>query len=368
MRSKRGQAAITAVMLIPMLGFAALSVDIGLQKTINTQMQASFDLAALSAAQRLDGTESGVIRSLEEATYVVSNNSIYFNYNIGPSEILYGKYEDEEFLELSSENFEEINAVKISGSHSYGSVLSHAAFGVEFLSSQAESIAIRPVGSVAKYVDCYLPFAIPSCHFNGLDGSENPPPISMDLTNLNTVGWGSPTSRPNTKGIIKQLGDQCSSGPASAYDEADGDTDSNNVYLSNGQNNAAVKFMSTVINDGANGVDPSEWPYEYFPETPRRNGVEANHTRDSDISSSRWGNNIGGVVPIVDASCGSNMTGKARIIGWTYAYIYDAKTKGRGGKNIWMQFDVVNEYDIGSGTVEDGVGNVVGKEPSKLVR
>jgi len=359
---------MTAIALIPMLGFAALSIDIGLQKTINTQMQTTFDLAAISGAHRLDGTPEGLGASLVEINHVIENSTIYFNYEIGIENIAFGRYEDEEFTELSTANYRDINAVKLSGSHDYSSVLSNAAFGVSSLSSGAESIAVRPVGGVAKHVECYLPFAIPSCHFSSLSGDENPPPLSLDLTNLNTIGWGSPHSTPGTSEIVDQLSDQCSGGTASVYDDSDGDSESNNIYIANGQNNAAVRFITDVINERIWNVDPDEWPEEYFPGPYLRDGSSANLASQSNISARNWGNNIGGVIPIVDASCGENMTGNVRITGWTYAYIYDTKTSGAGGKNIWIQFDVVNEYEFGYGNANDGEGNIAGTTPAILVK
>jgi hypothetical protein len=368
MRGRRGHSTITAMALIPMLGFAALSIDIGLQKTINTQMQSTFDLAAMSGAQRLDGTREGLEYSIYEINHVVENSTIYFDYKIDIDNIVFGRYEDDIFAELSTVDYRDINAVRLSGSHNYSSVLSHAAFGVSPLSSGAESIAVRPVGGVAKHVECYLPFAIPSCHFNSLSGEENPPPLSLDLTNLNTIGWGSPYSTPSTSEIVGQLSDQCSGGTASVYDESDGDTQSNNIYIANGQNNAAVRFISDVINEKIWNVDPGEWPDEYFPGPYLRDGASANLALQSDISARNWGNNVGGVVPIVEANCGQNMTGSVRITGWTYAYIYDTKTSKSGGKNIWMQFDVVNEYDFGYGNTDDGEGNITGTTPAILVK
>lgn len=368
MRWRRGHATLTAMAIIPMLGFAALSVDIGLQKTINTQMQTSLDLAAISGAQRLDGTMEGLDASVLEVNHIIENSTVYYDYNIDVDYVSFGRYSDGVFTELSTVDYQSINAIKLSGSHDYLSVLAGAAFGIETLNSGAESIAVRPNGGVAKYVECYLPFAVPVCHFDSLEGEENPPPLSLDLSNINTIGWGSPYSTPSTANIVDQIGDQCSGGTAAVYEEGDGDTLSNNVYIANGQNNGAVRFIADVINENIWNTEPNEWPYDYFPGPYSRNGISANLAYQSDVSARNWGNNISGVVPIVEASCGQNMTGNVRILGWSYVYIYDTKTSGPGGKNVWMQFDVVNEYDLGYGNAEDGEGNITGTTPAILVK
>lgn len=368
MRGRRGHAVLTGLSIIPMIGFSALSVDIGLQRSVNAQLQTTFDLAAVSGAQMLDGTQEGLGNALNEARHIIESNTLYFNYRANEDAIIFGKYEDGNFYPLSSINYREINSIKISDNHTYSSILSKAAFGVTSLSSHAESIAVRPTGGVAKHMECYLPFAIPSCHFASISEDENPPPLSLDLSNLNTIGWGMPGGTPDTKEIIDQLSDQCSGGTASVYEQGDGDTWNNNIYIANGQNNNAVRYIKDIINERNNWVEPSEWPSEYFPGPYLRDGSSANLAQDSDISARNWGNNIEGVVPIVDMKCGSNAVGSVRITGWTYVYIYDTKTSSNGGKNIWMQFDVVNEYDLGYGNSHSGEGNIAGTTPALLIR
>jgi hypothetical protein len=366
--SKRGNAIIGALTLIPMLGFASLSVDIGLQKAINVQMQAAMDSAVMSGAGYLDGSQAGVYEAIEKTAYVINQNTIHYEYVPNVSDIKVGHYENGVFVELSpSLDFEEINSVQMLGNHSYTSILSRFAFGVAGLESEAKATAVRKTGGGAKYVDCYLPFAIPVCHFTNLANGTNPDPIKLDLMNINTVGWGLPQENPNTDAVRDQFVDICSNGTAQVYDEDDGDTATNNINLGNGQNNGAVDFAANIINEAYPAIEPSEWPYEYFGNRYTRNGVDANYAYQSEIFSLRWGNNISGVVPIVDRECGTGFTGDARILGWTYAYIYDIKTQGSGGKNIWIQFDFVNEYDIGYGYDPDALGNILGTLPSQLV-
>jgi hypothetical protein len=365
--NRRGNAIIGALTLIPMLGFASLSVDIGAQKVINTQLQVMADAATLSGANMLNGTSEGVNAAATEVIQVASQNTVFFGYQPSLEEVRFGKYEDGVFSELSSVEPGEINAIQMQPIHTYSSILAVAAYGVLELSSGASSIAVRPVGGTAKHVDCYLPFAIPTCHFNDLGQGENPAPISLDLANLNTVGWSGVDTNPNTNYIKRQILNQCQSGAITVYTEDDGETRQNILELSNGQNNSAVNIIGDIINDRTS-QEPNEWPSEYFPGPYMRDNVSANLAQNSIVAAGNWGNNISGVVPIVDHECGSQFVGDARIVGWTYVYIYDGKTKGSGGKNIWMQFDFINEYELGTGNVHDGVGNVAGTMPPTLVR
>jgi hypothetical protein len=366
-KNRRGNAIIGALTLIPMLGFASLSVDIGMQKTIQAQLQASADFAAISGAGYLDGTQDGVYDAVISALNTAGQNEVYFDYSLSTENILVGRYEDGVFTELTYSDYEEINSIKVINFHEYKTILSHVAFGVDSLNSAAESIAVRRPGGGAKYVNCYLPFAIPVCHFENLLENTNPDPIKLSLMSINTVGWGLPSSKPNTNTIIDQLGDTCSNETISTYSEEEGDTELNNIYLSNGQNNAAVAYATDVINEAYSpNIEPTEWPYDYFGSRPQRNNRNANLAFNSDISAINWGNNIDGVVPIIEHGCGDGFTGSSRILGWTYAYIYDGATKG-GDKNIWIQFDFINEYDVGYGYDPDAVGNVLGTAPPQLV-
>ena len=365
--SRRGNAIIGALTLIPMLGFASLSVDIGLQRVVNTQLQVMADAATVSGVYMLDGTGQGVNNALNEVVQVASQNTTYFGYQPRIEEIKFGKYEQGVFHELPSYEFEEINAIQMNPVHTHPSRLAGTAYGIFELNSEASATAVRPTGGTAKNVNCYLPFAVPVCHFEDLGEGENPPPLELNLMNLNTVGWSNPDGNPNTNSIISQLSDQCASGVASVYTDEDGDTQENNIYISNGQNNAAASYIANVINDKTS-TEPDEWPYDIFGSRYLRDGVHANLASESEISAMNWGNNISGVMPIIEHKCGKNFVGTARIIGWTYAYIYDTKTKGKGEKNVWMQFDLVSEYDLGTGHVDDGTGNVVGTTPPVLVR
>lgn len=416
--TRRGNAAIFALTLVPMLGFGALSVDIGMQRMTSLQVQAAVEAATSGGAAFLDGTSDGLATAVSKAVAIGNANYVFGGqFALTDADVKIGIYDegDGSFTEVDV-NYAvptDVNMLWIEGSTKNNAILSSYAFGVAELDSAGDARSYQRRGGVAKYVDCYLPFAIPRCHFINLGQGSNPPPLMLDLANLNTVGWGlanelgsNVDNNPNTNKVKGQLANTCSSGTAATCDElnADGSCASGgtDVNISNGQNNAAVSYVGMAINDdyttGSNPVSENvgPWPSNYFPDGPYQRGDAngdgwvgstiqdvcptgpsnpndvcwsedfANATsggKASGIDGTRWGYSVNGVVPIIEHGCGENFTGEAAIVGWTYAYIYDVLDTG-GSKNLWMQFDFVNDYDIGYGQCQgDCYGNVSGTYP-----
>ena len=71
--SRRGNVVMSALLLSTVVGFTALSVDIGVTRLARTQLQTAVDAAAISGAQELDGTAGGIAlaeaRAIEFAAY-----------------------------------------------------------------------------------------------------------------------------------------------------------------------------------------------------------------------------------------------------------------------------------------------------------
>lgn len=380
--NRRGNAILTWLTILPMLGFGSLSVDVGFQRMTEVQVQAACEAASASGSSYLDGTANGLQDAIDHSIRIGNLNMVQDGYTFTATNVELGLYEDGTWTgKDTNSDPAEVNAVRVTVTdHSTDSVLSRYVFGVTELGSRGAATSVQPRGGVGKYVDCYLPFAIPLCHFLDMEDGTNPAPIELDLGSINTVGWGMPNINPNTTDIKDLLANQCGNGTAATCDvlNADGtcgDGDLNtSVNASNGQNNAAVTHAIDIINGDEPG-NPDDWPYNYFTDRPDRDGITANTTLLSGIDATRWGWNINGVVPIINHGCGEQFTGSKAIVGWTYAYVYDANDHG-SDKNLWMQFDFINDYDIGYGqcTLDNGggvgsgcEGNVTGTEPPIMV-
>ena len=66
-RQRRGHAVVFALTLAPMIGFTALSVDVGLQKVRAEEVSTIVSSAALAGSNQLDGTMDGTDRAVVAA-------------------------------------------------------------------------------------------------------------------------------------------------------------------------------------------------------------------------------------------------------------------------------------------------------------
>src|SRR5262245_12795135 len=78
-RAREGNVAIvTTLMLTVMMGFVALSFDIGNVYRVRTESQSATDSAALAGAAWLDGTSDGITAAKDKA---VAFANIHYAYN-----------------------------------------------------------------------------------------------------------------------------------------------------------------------------------------------------------------------------------------------------------------------------------------------
>ena len=390
--NRRGNAAsIVALSMGALLGFGALATDVGLMQVTNSELQVAADAAALAGASWLDGTSVGLGNAVVGAANVGSLNHMYGDsVQVNTVEVHLGIYDPD------TGNFEEVtttfddpgrvNAVRVDMNRQTSSVLAKAMPGnFDELPAYGRSTALRPTGGSARRVECYLPFAMPDCHFTQfLDTGTNPPPLMFTFSNNNNdnVGWGLPTINIGASFLNAQLEGQCGNETLEV-----GST----LFTDNGVKSSTIKFMSDIINENSN-VEFSEGPTaEQIDNIPGmswpivRDGVNANIAQDSEISANNWGNAIEGVVALVDLGEDCNNIDFFRqgveITGFVYAYVYDVKAsgggggkgKGRGGgsssaANAWLWFDLMNERELGTGYDQDGIGSITGTMSGTIVQ
>lgn len=76
MRKQQGAyLAMMAVLIVVLIGIAALVLDLGRVLTLRADMQAAADAAALAAAVELDGKPGAIDRARSAARFLISHDS-----------------------------------------------------------------------------------------------------------------------------------------------------------------------------------------------------------------------------------------------------------------------------------------------------
>lgn len=358
--SRRGNVAhITAGAILVVLGFGALSIDLGLVRTAGVQIQTGVDAAALGGSGYLDGTNLGATTAKTQ-TQVIGNLNSWYKGNLAltPGDVEVGVYtEGLGFVPIADPGAfafpQAMNAVRVQHtSASFPAVFASVAFGKSSFTESATALAVRPTGGTVKS-NCWLPLAIPDCHLDDTPEGTNPTPFMFEFTNSNvdTVAWGDPTGNPNSSGIRSQLSGQCDGPPLEVGDP---------MYVNEGQHNSALIRLAAILN-GMHAITPSSWPSADVGALPARDGITANLPGDSAVLPAAWGNTVQGPVALVDAgSCDSlSFTGSMEITGFTWAILYDLKALG-SPKNIWVQLDFTTEHEV-DGDIGDGLSTTISK-------
>lgn len=357
--TRRGNAMVVGLLLGTLVGFSALSVDVGYVRVAQTQLQAAIDASALSGAGELDGTLAGISRAEATALSIAGMNPVVgTTLAITAADVEVGAYDDDAgtFTAWNGvDPADTVNAVVVDHQPpQFASILSAIAFGIVGYDLQAAALAVRPVAAgTAKSAECYLPFAIPDCWLAGLPPDTNPDPKMFMFGNsgIDTVAWGDNDGNPSTTEVRNQIQGQCDDDPIAVGES---------MYVNEGIHNAALSEISNILND-ASSIEPTDWDTTMYGPTPLRDGIEANTVAQSNVTVPNWGHTLEGPVALVDAGddCTTlSFTGTMEITGIAWAVIYDVKNQGNP-KNVWIQIDVVNEHEIWGTVTEDEDGNVL---------
>jgi len=357
-RTRRANAAITALSLGVVLGFGALAIDIAYVRVANAQLQSAIDAATLAAAARLDGTEAGLTAAQVVATEIVSLNPVLGGYTLEPDDITFGRWTtDGAFSPLTASDVADINAVRIDADHGgIGAILAGVAFGRSNLSTNARALAARPVGGTASAVECYLPLALPDCAYQQ-NPTTNPDPIYVTFGNdkEDSIGWAHHTNA-NAANVRAQLDGFCTSTL-----EVGGQMNVNNGQISTEISHVAeiINAAKDAINSGDNGAAQS-WPYDNFPAGPPLKGLPPHAFDHADSLVTNWGTVLAGPIAIVDMPCDNpKFKGNVTIKGFTYGLIYDVRQGNAHTAGFMMQLDFINEYGFGTDSDPEAEGNVI---------
>ncbi len=351
-----------------LLGFSALAVDIGMVRAAKTQLQVGVDAAVLGGVGYLDGTQAGVDLARSHTPVLAAHNDVLQQpISLGADDVQVGIYDP-----LSTPAFQvyvdgvhdpgEVNAVRVD--HQPPNVrpgIAGIAFGRTGMTIDARAMAVRHKSAgPLKNSACFLPIAIPECALTGVPAGTNPAPMRVQFSPAPTdnVAWADIDNHPNTNELRNQLEGPCTNGVLEV---------GNTIHVSNGQNNAVLHKIADILNDNTS-VAPEGWPTDVLGPVLARDGVHANTSGSSAVSSSNFGNIIQGPIPIVDAGCPNpSFTGEPEITGIAWAVLYDVDKKG-GDKNIWVQLDFTTPFDIFGDVDPDATGpNTLGYGDPVLV-
>ncbi len=337
--ARRGNAAVTVLAMVPLLGFGALAVDVGMLQYSHSQLQIGVDAAAIGGAGYLDGTEAGMKRAIEKAiTFGGMNQVLGRPLALTSANIKLGAWDKATGRFTSTTDPKKVTAVLVEKDVSdIGTLFASAAFGSYFMDTTAQSVAKGVPTSGTGRVECFLPIAVPSCYLTKEDVQVYP--VKFSSAQNDNAGWSEIGANPNTDSIRSQLRGNCTQGEAAVGDM---------VGLNNGEITAAFQEVQTQIENSTLWWDATRWG-------PIRPAMNGNATGDGDSKSTihplSYGKVIEGPVIVFEPTggeCGSStqFNQKSPIVGFVWGIVYDVDASGQG-KTMRVQLDLTYDHNFG---------------------
>lgn len=346
LRGRRGSAALAALAMLPMTGFAALVFDVGMAVTAQAELQNAVDAATLAGAAYLDGTPAAIEQARAAAkAFAVQNRVLGVPVELADDEIHFGRNDKGELGAANEPKDVDGVAVETGVQGGIGTLFAGVAFGKTRMWPTARAMARGPKEEGAGQVDCFLPLAVPDCYL-GTAGIEDIA-LRMASSNADNAGWARINASPNADQVKGQILGQCGGGPASIEDE---------VGLNNGQITSALDAFGDMIDSSDKTWDSSKWGSM----PPQMSGSSVHD----------YGKVVEGPIILfrpAGGTCGAStqFNGFAQITGFAWAVVYDVKKNG-GDKNIRVKLDLSYEYHFG--TAGGGLdSSVIYTDPISLV-
>ena len=405
---RRGNAILVGLTLTTMIGFTAISVDFGLIGLTRAQLQVAADAAALAAARELDGTADGLLAADAAATAMAARHSVLgAPLDLSDDALVLGHLDADTNTVITALDVEDVDAIRITTSpRDVNTSFAAVAFGVQSVPVSAIAVAARPAGAgPARSTVCFLPLAVPDCHVSGAAEGENPAPLKLHMgtrtpftaeeerlagllrTTIDgfatqygdayaaamedilspylwpggvppsTMAWGRPDLAVDEAYLQASFADRCGQGEVEV-----GGT----LVVDESEHGTALDDLVALLEDRT-AVAPDPWLDGVA--APGRDGVTGNLLWNSAIAEHAWGGTMQGPVALVDAgSCDEpTVTGSLEITGIAWGAIYDVRTTG-AATNVWLQLDLVNDYEIWGDVDPDGLGNVLGRGRARMTQ
>jgi hypothetical protein len=167
-RERGAVAVLVAVMIVILIGFAALVIDMGRMYRTRAELQTAADSAALAGAQHLDRTPEGIARArVAVHQYAGQNRALGDDVAIADGDIQFGHWdlENETFTPLpDTGSASAINAVRVVDRRTEGSGNPVPLFFARLLgrsTADVDAAAIAIAGGPMS--ECGFPMVVPDC-------------------------------------------------------------------------------------------------------------------------------------------------------------------------------------------------------------
>ena len=278
-KNERGSIVImTAIGMLLLLLMVGLCIDVSRIYVVRAEMQNAADAAALTAADELNGGDTGIDKAVASANAIVNTQGIATKYNVGIDSVTFAvNINDDPYMSATDAKANPVNIrfVKVvTAAHSTGLLFTSSAFGGPTYDESRKAVAGNSGISASRVCD-FFPAAValadpsptPGTLFNltfnqgtGQSAVLNDKDyIVLEIPNI--TGNGTVETALLTAGLpnfCKQLGDNINMTPSSNQN--------------NGPRNAG-EGSNTRFNDYANGYGNQLQPNVFHPDYNIQEGI-----------------------------------------------------------------------------------------------
>lgn len=354
-----GVAVIIALSMVVLMGFAALVVDLGYARLVQSQLQSAADAAAMGGAARLDGTVAGLDDARETAVAVAAMNEVrkaplVLDANVGNAEsgdVVLGRWDSDAGTFTATTDPTLVNAVRVNArDDEVAPLFSKVAWNKDEMGVGVSSTARRGEELGAGGVSWYLPFGLADCLFETSSDED-----LVDLTfrlnpdGADNTGWTAIGTHPSASWAKNHLEDAVDcmnewyeTGEVSSEDCTNGEVGTT-AQTNNGEVTSGLQTIEDLLESSEIPWDESVW-----------GDMPAFDPLTSSLSASTYGHVLMGPFPVIDATddyCsddGGKWNASFTVLGFVWGVIYDVKSTGSASKkNVKVRIDPLSSYDMG---------------------
>jgi len=371
--ARRGSVVVVlALILVVLMGFAALVIDLGYARFIKGQLQSAADAAAMAGAQVLDGTNAGMSEARTTAVAVAALNNAHgtavtLDPNTGNGSgggVVLGIWDGDSFT--ASTDATKVNAVRVNlADEGVETFFSSAIWSKGPMEASVISTAQAQDAVGAGGVDWYWPFGMPDCLFETKsDSAIQSMTLVLNPDGADNTGWmaiGDTINASWAKNHLANAADCMADyfSGAEVSEDCEGADVSDWADTSNGTIDAGLGELDTLMEASGRSWDSSVY------------GTMPKQDTNSSIAKAKYGRVLEGPFPILDASdeyCtskGGKWGKNFQVTGFVWGVMYDVMTKG-SNKGIKIKLDLSHVYDVGS-SVGGSTHGVVTNVPPTLM-
>jgi hypothetical protein len=358
--NRRGNAVYTALSMVTLMGFAALTVDIGRDRVAQAELQNGVDAGVHAAARVLVAGDTASYDRAKAVGAAVANETTVLGTPLGESSDAFTAANFEIGLWNPTTRAFTVtntnpNAVRVVNKRvAVPMLFGAAAMGAGTTLTAGASSTAMATGGIASHVACPLPFAIPDCYFNG-SGAAHTQAWTIQSNTADNIAWALPTGVTGADAVRGMLtGSNCGSGARIGH---------NMVDLNNGMIASAYSDLRDMMI--GNVVGATSVPATSIWETANWGAVPTTRVAHSGMPTTRFVGGAGHVGtgalmagPIMlfnsgtdgytcptSASATWNQT--RDITGFAWAVIYDVGGTTGSDRTISITIDFTGQHAAG---------------------